>query len=124
MGAPDRSPKLPPVCVALSARLPDSAARTILAAIGRDASDGLADHLVLTTKAMPVYEYTCGACGKTFEELVRGDDNGSVRCDSCGSDRIQRRPSVFAARQTTVCEPSLPVGGCGRCGDPNGPCSM
>jgi len=51
---------------------------------------------------MPIYEYTCGSCGAVFDELVCCDDNEAVRCDSCGCDRVERRPSVFAAQQSTA----------------------
>ncbi len=32
---------------------------------------------------MPVLQYKCPACGKTFEELVKNYKDG-VRCPSCG----------------------------------------
>src|SRR5690606_5532042 len=31
---------------------------------------------------MPLYEYTCGGCGKEFEVLVRGQEKPA--CPSCG----------------------------------------
>ncbi len=74
---------------------------------------------------VPIYEYHCDACDHEFEELVRSMDKGlTAKCPSCGKAKANRRLSVFAARQSTK-ESQVPVGpGCGRCGDPSGPCSL
>lgn len=73
---------------------------------------------------MPVYEYVCGACEKGFERLVTIAERDGVRCPDCGSGQVRRALSVFAAREGRV--GGLPEvgggGGCGRCGDPAGPC--
>lgn len=37
---------------------------------------------------MPLYDFTCGACGERFEELVLGTE--AVACPSCGSDQVER----------------------------------
>jgi putative FmdB family regulatory protein len=74
---------------------------------------------------VPVYEYACSKCSHHFEELIRNpQDERELKCPECGGSRINRRPSVFATRAAS---PKLPLptgGGCGRCGDPAGPCSM
>ncbi|MFO0837579.1 MAG: zinc ribbon domain-containing protein [Phycisphaerae bacterium] len=75
---------------------------------------------------MPIYEYDCKNCQKPFEALVRSaGEERTVTCPACGGRRIERRPSVFAAHAATRSNP-LPraQGGCGRCGDPNGPCGL
>ena len=77
---------------------------------------------------MPIYEYECSACKAAFEQLVRssGDEKSAV-CPECSSKRVTRKPSVFAAHGAAASKSaaSLPrAGGCGRCGDPNGPCSV
>jgi hypothetical protein len=46
-----------------------------------------------------------------------------VHCPECGGRRLEKKPSVFAAHGATE-STTLPVGGCGRCGDPSGPCGM
>lgn len=76
---------------------------------------------------MPIYEYTCGSCKKEFEELLRSAAaEKTVRCPECGSPKVTRKLSVFAARQGE--SRSAAAGGfggpCGRCGDPDGPCSV
>ncbi len=47
---------------------------------------------------MPIYEYACRACGREFEELVRGPaDEAELACPACGSAELERRLSVCAA---------------------------
>lgn len=47
---------------------------------------------------MPLYDYVCYACGNNFEKLRRmSDDDAEVRCPVCGSERIERLVSTFAA---------------------------
>ena len=40
---------------------------------------------------MPIYEYTCNACGKNFETLVMGSDIPT--CPACSSEDLARRMS-------------------------------
>ena len=48
---------------------------------------------------MPIYEFSCSVCGRSFEELVRSSDaTGEVICPTCGSRDIRRKISVFAAK--------------------------
>ena len=42
---------------------------------------------------MPIFEYTCNACGEQFEKLVFG--NQSVNCPKCDSEDIKKRFSLF-----------------------------
>ena len=47
---------------------------------------------------MPIYEFTCGDCSSDFETLVRSSDwEGEVECPGCGSEKLEKRLSVFAA---------------------------
>lgn len=77
---------------------------------------------------MPIYEYTCKSCQKTFDHLARTMSSEStavaVKCPECGSAKTQRALSVFAvgAADQRAGAPSAGPG-CGRCGGP-GPCSM
>jgi putative FmdB family regulatory protein len=68
---------------------------------------------------MPIYEYQCRECGRTFETLVTGSTRAA--CPGCRSERLERKLSVFAVGAT----PSKPASGsfpqpCGTCGDPRG----
>jgi putative FmdB family regulatory protein len=75
---------------------------------------------------MPLYEYACQACEHEFEALVRGHE--TPECPSCHSTKLERQQSTFAARSTSgsAAVSEVPMGACGRCGDPRGPgaCSM
>ena len=42
---------------------------------------------------MPIFEYTCGKCGKEFEMLVFG--GRKVTCSACGSEDVKKKFSVF-----------------------------
>lgn len=47
---------------------------------------------------MPIYEYACTPCGKSFEELlVRKSDEAEVKCPACGSAAVVRQLSRPAA---------------------------
>ena len=74
---------------------------------------------------MPIYEYTCEACNKKFDQLVRSMGNDAkVQCPECGSTKTARALSVFAVGGESPKAKALPQGGgCGRCGGP-GPCAM
>ena len=81
---------------------------------------------------MPIYEYECKDCQRTFEKLERtmsSADEPSAKpttpCPGCGSQQTARKLSVFAAgagsESSPASEASLPHPGChcgggGRCG--------
>ncbi|HWL94804.1 MAG TPA: zinc ribbon domain-containing protein [Phycisphaerae bacterium] len=73
---------------------------------------------------MPLLEFHCSECDKDFEELVRDSAKPSVTCPACRSRKLTRRLSLFSARGQAPKKESVPAGGCGRCGDPAGPCGM
>ena len=43
---------------------------------------------------MPIYEYTCDACGHEFELLVMGSEVPA--CPQCESEKLEKRFSTFA----------------------------
>ncbi|MBI5531749.1 MAG: zinc ribbon domain-containing protein [Deltaproteobacteria bacterium] len=46
---------------------------------------------------MPMYEFDCSDCHKTFEELVlSGTDPDAVSCPACTSKHVAKRLSAFA----------------------------
>jgi len=57
---------------------------------------------------MPIYEYRCRTCGKTFEMLrtIQAAD-GDLECPGCRSSEVERQLSTFAS------------GGCGGAGSRN-----
>ena len=46
---------------------------------------------------MPFYEFTCLDCKKDSEILVRSMDWEGTPCPICGSVRLEKKLSVFAA---------------------------
>lgn len=53
-------------------------------------------HPQTTTTAMPIYEYRCQKCGKESEILVRNSAE-KPPCPHCGSKRLDKQFSIFAA---------------------------
>ena len=50
---------------------------------------------------MPIYEYACQACGKSFEELiVRRSDEAEVACPACRGRKVSRLMSRTAATRS------------------------
>jgi putative FmdB family regulatory protein len=46
---------------------------------------------------MPLYEYRCQKCGKTFEMLRRMQDaDRELQCPECRSEEVERLLSAFA----------------------------
>jgi putative FmdB family regulatory protein len=66
---------------------------------------------------MPLYEYTCRDCDKTFETLVF--DGEAIECPNCEGNRLERLFSVPAKPQAQPlpmkCDPKLPPCGPGCC---------
>jgi putative FmdB family regulatory protein len=46
---------------------------------------------------MPIYEYRCIDCDRSFEAFVRPGDGGT-NCPDCHSSKLTREMSTFAAR--------------------------
>jgi len=47
---------------------------------------------------MPLYEYRCEKCDKTFEMLRRmSEADSATECPACASKRVKRQFSSFAA---------------------------
>ncbi len=47
---------------------------------------------------MPLFEFTCATCGKTFEELVGSSlDTAGLTCPACGSEDVEKLFSTFSS---------------------------
>ena len=59
--------------------------------------------LSLSLEAMATYEYLCLACEHPFEERrsMTASVETQLACPECGSDRVRRRFSIFAASTGT-----------------------
>ena len=69
---------------------------------------------------MPLFEFTCAACGHVFEELLSASEagEGKVPCPACGARKARKGFSSFATGSSGGSAGSaLPAGGgCGRGG--------
>jgi putative FmdB family regulatory protein len=72
---------------------------------------------------MPIYEFHCAACEHDSEILVRSSDWRGTACPQCGSKKLTKKFSVFAATaagggESGPCEsgPCEGGGGGGCCG--------
>lgn len=48
---------------------------------------------------MPLYEYVCKDCHKTFELALtlQEHEKGTVQCPKCGSKKVEQEPATFFA---------------------------
>jgi len=66
---------------------------------------------------MPIYEFHCGKCGRDSEILVRSSDWAGTKCPHCGSVKLDKKFSTFAAAGAGESSPGKkPGGGHGCCG--------
>jgi len=70
---------------------------------------------------MPLYEFHCGSCERDSEVLVRSSHWEGTACPHCGSKKLSKKFSVFAASgsgggDAPACEAGRPRGGGGCCG--------
>ena len=86
----------------------------------------VASHAGSTAKRemfVPIYEYTCSACGAACEHLIRSkNDQSKLVCPSCGSRRLERRLSVIASPRMGAKTASPAPSACDRCGEMGGAC--
>jgi len=67
---------------------------------------------------MPIYEFHCEKCERDSEILVRSTDWQGTPCPHCGSTKLAKKFSTFAAsggEAAPACETGGGGGGCGRC---------
>ena len=71
---------------------------------------------------MPIYEYSCKKCDKSFEILQR--KNEKVICPTCGGSSLQKLFSTFASGSSSgpSSNDSIPAPAHGSCG--TGCCGM
>jgi len=69
---------------------------------------------------MPIYEFHCAACDEDSEILVRSLDWRGTACPRCGSKKLTKQLSVFAAGGTGA--ESGSAGACDKGGGGGGSC--
>ena len=60
---------------------------------------------------MPIYEYMCAGCGKNFEVLL-ASRTAKAACPHCGSRKLKRLFSTFAAHGGVSTAPPCDSGRC------------
>lgn len=61
---------------------------------------------------MPIYEYVCNKCNKSFSLLQRvGSSEKDTICPECGSKDIKKKISSFACHGSLSLSPSSLLGG-------------
>lgn len=67
---------------------------------------------------MPIFEFVCGGCGRPFEEIMTFAElaAGETACPHCGSKRVERSMSTFAASSGASASAAGPACGSGGCG--------
>ena len=73
-------------------------------------------HTVDYVQSMPIYEYHCGKCERDSEILVRSSSSKKAKCPHCGSLKLSRKFSVFAASNGGAEAPACESGGGGKSG--------
>lgn len=64
---------------------------------------------------MPIYEFHCEKCGQDSEILVRSSKWTGTKCPHCGSSKLNKKLSTFAAAGAAPGSGSKPAGGGGHC---------
>ena len=72
---------------------------------------------------MPIYEFHCDGCDRDSEVLVRSSRWKGTKCPHCGSTKLDKKFSTFAASSAAESSASYcsapggrpPAGGCGGC---------
>lgn len=59
---------------------------------------------------MPLFSYYCTECGAQSELLIRGGEHPA--CPSCGSVKLEKQASRFAAVANAAPEPMCASGAC------------
>ncbi len=50
---------------------------------------------------MPIYEFHCDDCDRSFETLVRPGHDEDAECPACHGGRLSREMSVFASARVS-----------------------
>ena len=62
---------------------------------------------------MPLYEFQCTECDRSFEELVRTSTaSADVKCPGCGSEHVRRKVSLFASKVSAGGSAIVPANSC------------
>ena len=65
---------------------------------------------------MPIYEFHCEKCGRDSELLVRSSNWKGAECPHCGSTKLDKKFSTFAAANASETSSGKKPGGGHSCG--------
>ena len=66
---------------------------------------------------MPIYEYLCEKCGKTFEEFTLSmNSKTKVKCPDCGGNGSKKVSGFAAHSKSSSSSCQMPDGSCGMTG--------
>ncbi len=68
---------------------------------------------------MPIYEFECRACKEPFELMTSFSRVGEAKCPKCGSSKVHRLMSTFAAHASGGSSHDHSGGGCASCASGN-----
>jgi putative FmdB family regulatory protein len=71
---------------------------------------------------MPIFEYKCEKCNTKFEKLVNSSE-AEVRCEKCGSEKVEKQLSSFSAAVHHTAKNSCSISDCASC-CPSGSCGL
>lgn len=76
------------------------------------------------TRAVPIYDYTCGACGHAFEYLARTLSDQPAECPECKAVKPSKQLSTFSVAVNAGAPemPACATGGCSPEGCATGAC--
>ena len=57
---------------------------------------------------MPIFEYMCKLCGESFEKIVPRAGDELCPCPKCGSEKTEKKLSVFGGILTNNSKVSCP----------------
>ncbi len=69
---------------------------------------------------MPIYEYVCNDCEKTFETIrPMSDSDATIACALCGGRHTKRKLSLFFAESGGSVVSGMSESSCDSCGGGN-----
>ena len=71
---------------------------------------------------MPIYEYSCRGCDKSFEAIVYSST--VPECPDCESTDLEKQPSVFAVGRGGQSAPQNIPAACQGCPSPKNGCPV
>ncbi len=69
---------------------------------------------------MPIYEYRCLECSRSFEKIITSSAAETIVCDHCGSPKVQKKVSAASLRLAGNSTSPIPAGALSGCSSRSG----